>query len=158
MAWNLQLWLIYFLIGVFKGITPMALFMISSSNGNIFRVTGPLCGEFTGDRWIPLTKASDAELRCFLWSWINNREAGDLRRHRAHYDVTVMSCCFQPLRYNVEEQDAWDRRSEASVSSYFGRYLCRPMINLKVLFPQTLYHTSTIRLLPINHTNRLLQI
>ena len=23
-------------------------------------------------------------------SWINNREAGDLRQHRAHYDVTVM--------------------------------------------------------------------
>ena len=23
-------------------------------------------------------------------SWVNNREAGDLRRHRAHYDVTVM--------------------------------------------------------------------
>ena len=22
--------------------------------------------------------------------WINNREAGDLRRYRAHYDVTVM--------------------------------------------------------------------
>ena len=41
---------------------------MTSSNGNIFRVTGPLCGEFTGDRWIPLTKASDAELRCFLWS------------------------------------------------------------------------------------------
>ena len=28
----------------------------------------PLCGEFTGQRWIPLTKASDAELWCFLWS------------------------------------------------------------------------------------------
>ena len=36
--------------------------MMKPSNGNIFRVTGPLCGEFTGDRWIPLTKASDAEL------------------------------------------------------------------------------------------------
>ena len=24
--------------------------------------------------------------------WVNNREAGDLRRHRAHYDVTVMRC------------------------------------------------------------------
>ena len=24
--------------------------------------------------------------------WVNNREAGDLRRHRAYYDVTVMSC------------------------------------------------------------------
>ena len=42
--------------------------MMTSSNGNIFRVTGPLCGEYTGHRWIPLTKASDAELWCFLWS------------------------------------------------------------------------------------------
>ena len=33
-----------------------------------FRVTGLLCGEFTGDRWIPRTKASDAELWYFLWS------------------------------------------------------------------------------------------
>ena len=24
--------------------------------------------------------------------WVNNREAGGLRRHRAHYDVTVMIC------------------------------------------------------------------
>ena len=42
--------------------------MMTSSNGNIFRVTGHLCGEFTGLRWIPRTKASDAELLCFLWS------------------------------------------------------------------------------------------
>ena len=25
--------------------------------------------------------------------WVNNREAGDLRRHRAHYDVIVMLKC-----------------------------------------------------------------
>ena len=74
-----------------------AVTMMTSSNGNIFRVTVPLCGEFTGHRWIPLTKASDAELWCFLWSghWINicvnNRETDDLRRHRAHYDVIVMA-------------------------------------------------------------------
>ena len=37
-------------------------------NGNIFRVTGRLCGEFTGPRWISHTKASDAELWCFIWS------------------------------------------------------------------------------------------
>ena len=42
--------------------------MMTSSNGNIFRVTGHLCGEFTGPRWIPRTKASDAELSGFLWS------------------------------------------------------------------------------------------
>ena len=42
--------------------------MMTSSNGNIFRVTGPLCGEFTGYWWIPRTKASDAEFWCYLWS------------------------------------------------------------------------------------------
>ena len=35
--------------------------------GNIFRVTGPLCGEFTGQRRIPRAEASDAEHWCFLW-------------------------------------------------------------------------------------------
>ena len=87
-------------------------FMMASSNGNIFRVTGPLCGEFTGYRWIPRTKASGAEHWCFLWSapwinrWVNNREAGDLRRHRAHYDVIVMlneqlnSCWWYMYHHN----------------------------------------------------------
>ena len=35
-------------------------------NGNIF-FTGPWWGESTGRQWIPLTKASDAELWCFIW-------------------------------------------------------------------------------------------
>ena len=70
---------------------------------NIFRVTGPLCGEYTGHRWIPRTKASHAEFWCFFLSapwvngWVNTREAGDLRRHRAHYDVIVMMN-LTPLR------------------------------------------------------------
>ena len=42
--------------------------IMTSSNGNILRVTGPLCAAFTGHRWIPLTKVSDAELSCFIWS------------------------------------------------------------------------------------------
>ena len=54
-------------------------FMMKSSNGNIFRVT------------CPLTRSFDV---CLIWGWINdwvnNREAGNLRRHRAHYDVLVM--------------------------------------------------------------------
>ena len=41
--------------------------MMSSSNGNIFRVTGPLWGESTGQRCIPLTKDSVSELLC-VWS------------------------------------------------------------------------------------------
>ena len=42
--------------------------MMTSSNGNIFHITGPFLGESTSHRWIPLTKASDVELLCFLWS------------------------------------------------------------------------------------------
>ena len=42
--------------------------MMTSSNGNFFRVIRPLWGESTGHRWIPLTMASDAKLWCFLWS------------------------------------------------------------------------------------------
>ena len=67
--------------------------MMTSSNGNIFRVTGHLCREFAGHRCIPHTKVSDAELSlicAWINEWWNNRDAGDLRRYRAHYDVTVM--------------------------------------------------------------------
>ena len=82
--------------------------MMTSSNGNIFRVIGPLWREFTGHRWIPLTKASDAELWCFFLifdrinSWVNNHEAGGLRHRRAHYDVIVMHyfvCVAATVRY-----------------------------------------------------------
>ena len=67
--------------------------MVTSSNGNIFRVTGPLCGEFTGEvlSQRPVTRSFDifGDLRLNN-AWINNREAGDLRRHRGHYDVILM--------------------------------------------------------------------
>ena len=72
-------------------------------NENIFRVTGHLCGEFTGSRWSPRTKAMQwrgalmFSLIC-VWinGWVNNREAGDLRRHCAHYDVIVI-----PVRWTT---------------------------------------------------------
>ena len=41
---------------------------MTSSNGNIFRVSDLLWGESIGNRLIPPTKVSDAELWCFLWS------------------------------------------------------------------------------------------
>ena len=31
--------------------------------------------------------------------WVNRREVGDLRRHRTHYDVTVMNCSCICLNY-----------------------------------------------------------
>ena len=69
------------------------LFMMTSSNGHIFCDTGHLCEEFTGHQWITLTKASDAELWCFLRmnkQWSKPWRRRWLRRHRVHYDVAVM--------------------------------------------------------------------
>ena len=154
------------------------LFMMTSSNGNIFRVTGPLCGDFTGPGEFPtqrpVTRSFDVffdlrlnkrlskhswgwwfeKLSYSLWrhhnvwtshddvikwkhfprywpfvreihrspmnsphkgqwrgalmyslicawinGWVNNRETGDLRRNRAHYDVNVMElCCAARIR------------------------------------------------------------
>ena len=69
---------------------------MTQSNGNIFRVIGPLCGEFTVTGEFPHKGQWRGDLMFTLicvWInyWAKNREAGDLRRHRAHYVVTVMS-------------------------------------------------------------------
>ena len=97
---------------------------MTSSNGNIFRVTGPLCGEFTGHRWIPLMFT----LICALINgWVSNREAGDWRRHRAHYDVTVTSL------YISDASDIYIYRQnyidEFILKSYHSHYVfCRALV------------------------------
>ena len=48
--------------------------MMTSSNGNIFRVTGPLYGEFTGHRWIPITqKPATHSLNVVFFLRLNKR-------------------------------------------------------------------------------------
>ena len=77
--------------------------MVTSSNGNIFRFTGHFCGDFTSlvnsphkGQW---RRALMFSLICaWINGWENNGEAGDLRRHRAHYDLTVMLCNLPYLR------------------------------------------------------------
>ena len=70
-------------------------YMMTSSNGNIFRITGPLYGEFTGDWWIPPQSPVTQTFDVFFGSapykrWINNQDVGDLRRHHVLYGVTVI--------------------------------------------------------------------
>ena len=68
--------------------------MMTSSNGSIFRVTCPLCGEFIGHRSPHKGQWRGVLMFSSIWAWINrwvnNREDGDLRRHCTHYDVIVM--------------------------------------------------------------------
>ena len=72
------------------GIDGRLFLMVTSSNGYIFRVTAPLSpvnsphkGQWCGARIFSLTCA-------WIDDWVNNRETGDLRRYRAHHDVTIM--------------------------------------------------------------------
>ena len=79
--------------------TGKIIIMMMSSNGNLFRVTGPLCGAFTDHWWIPprmlVTRSSGVFfIRAWINGRVNHRKAGDLRHHRAHYDVIVMVYVF----------------------------------------------------------------
>ena len=54
--------------------------MMMSSNGNIFHVTGLLCGEFTGHRWIPRTKPVTQSFNVFFDLRLNKRLSKQSRR------------------------------------------------------------------------------
>ena len=67
--------------------------MMTSSNGNIFRVTGPLCGESRvysphKGQWRGVLMFSS--ICAWINGWVNYRKTGDLRRHRTQYDVILM--------------------------------------------------------------------
>ena len=75
--------------------------MMTSSNGNIFLATGPLWGKppVTGGfplQW-PVTQSFCVSFDLRLNKRLSKQSsAGDLRRHRVHYDVTVMDVCWNP--------------------------------------------------------------
>ena len=66
-----------------------------------------------------------------IWinGWVNTREAGDLRRHHAHYDVTVMKCRahlkMDPGDHTLVRVSAW----------YFDWYMAPDKKDLN--YPQT---------------------
>ena len=50
-------------------------FMMTSSNGNIFRVTGPLCGEFTGPGEFPTQRPVTRSFDVFFDRRLNKRSS-----------------------------------------------------------------------------------
>ena len=69
---------------------------MTSSNGNIFLRYWPFA---RGIHRSPVNSQHKGQWRealmfslicAWINGWVNNREPGDLRRHRLHYDVTVM--------------------------------------------------------------------
>ena len=62
-------------------------------------VNSPHKGQWRGALMFPL-------ICVWINSWVNNREAGDLRRYLGHYDVTVMIVCG---RKTFQTKNLWSR-------------------------------------------------
>ena len=72
----------------------------------------PVSGEFPTQR--PVTRSFDVFFDLpWINDWVNNRKAGDLRRHRGHYDVIVMiryivlGPIMSDLLLQDEQQGCW---------------------------------------------------
>ena len=95
-----------------------------------------------GIHWSPVNSPHKGQWRWALmfslicaWinGWVNNREAGDLRRHRGHYDVNVMvtgiiSICVTTLLYDINTtrpiQNGPHFADDIFKSIFFDEYLC----------------------------------
>ena len=86
-----------------------------------------------------------------IWAWINGwvnyGEAGDLRRHRANYDVTVMSLyiithasvCFNDLRLCV--QYLWNTLVRFNCTHIKGKEI--PTVN-EITYPFSNFNGATV--------------
>ena len=98
-------WISYVTRGLFD--------MMTSSNGNIFRVTGPLCGEFTGPGEFPAQRPVPRSFDVFFdlslnnrlskqpWGWWFETPAWSLWRHR---NVTNRNYLNLHSHYNTDKQ------------------------------------------------------
>ena len=78
----------------------------------------PFTTEFPIQR--PVARGFDVSLICaWLSSWVNNREAGDLRRHCAHSDVIVINGACQKAGHFV----SWQMRNHTVCSFIIQDYI-----------------------------------
>ena len=92
-------------------------------------VTSPHKGQWRGTLMFSLICA---RINC----WVNHREAGDLRRNRAHYDVIVMVLVhyLRPWRSLIFSSTLDDFLSVSNiVEEAFVRYLVTNLVTKRVL-------------------------
>ena len=121
--------------------------MMTSSNGNVFHITGHLCQEFTGHWWIPAQMPVTGSFDVFFdlhinkrlskqwWGWWFEMPSRPLWRH---CNVLCMNHWWQ---WNLE---CWIHLSNIKVTilsgAYFKLKIC-PTFHLENLKPMSLLHT-----------------
>ena len=94
----------------------------------------PVTDEFPSQR--PVTRSFEVFFDLRINGWVNNREADDLRRHRAHYDVTVMcasNCCKlrQPKLMSMPDNDENTTRLLYNILTK-SQFMCNKNIAISV--------------------------
>ena len=123
-----------------------------------FSVTGPLRGESTDHRWVPLTKASDAEGWCFFSDQRLNKQLRKQSRRRwfempsrslwrrckesAHYYDVIMDTIASQITsltiiYSTVYSDADQSKHQSSASLAFVREIHRGLVNFPHKWPVT---------------------
>ena len=131
--------------------------MMTSSNGNIFALLA-LCA---GNSPVPVNSPHKGQWRVTLmfslicvWinGWVNSREAGDLRRHRGHYDVNVMIRLIKLLlvyRMSVSEE-AQDRK--LVFCKTLSKTLHNLLVRVRYAMPFKLWSASCVLHLVLCHS------
>ena len=112
-------------------------FMMTSSNENIFRVTGPLRGNSSVTDEFSLQRPVMRSFDIFFDLRVNNRDVGDLRRHCAYYNVTVMFSEVLKWRNPSESRSCCQLTPADHVNQYWG------IVN-KVLWDKPNVHSMEI--------------
>ena len=102
-------------------------YMMTSSNGNIFRVTGPLCGDFTGPGEFPAQRPVTRSFDVFFdlrlnkrlskqpWGWWFETPAWSLWRHRNDLENFL-----KILYHGIPWHDDAKKQKGTSRSGYHG--------------------------------------
>ena len=106
---------------------------MTSSNGNIFHVTGPLCGEFTGDLWNPSHRPVTRSFDAFLDLRLNKR----LSKHPIHH-------WFEAPSRSLEHH--CNANHDMVVVSSFGEYMKKIPIELIGILLDNMHLTTTDRM------------
>ena len=81
------------------------------------------CEEFTG-HWgfpwqRPVIQSVDVSLICaWINSWLNNRKAGDLRHHCAHYDAIVLTVQNNVYKSHIYRKTSYVKAYESEYNVY----------------------------------------
>ena len=119
---------------------------MTSLNGNIFRVTGHLCGEFIGHRWIPRTRASDTELSCFFICAFNKRFEAPLRPLWRHCKGTICNGKCQEKWASDNGSDC-TRESKCDKTLICLRYYFLPILSV-------INHVDVLTGLPVDSLHK----